>query len=144
LGAISRPLIRLGRLPEAQKALIEVLRRAKTDSSSSYDDRLSEIDAYVLWTSLLIAEGRKGEALQELNKRIRDAAALSASRPEDLTAIYYLSILYRQVASITSGQKRRDALLHSAAAWHSWPATSYTRREEQMDLAAAGQQRIGQ
>jgi hypothetical protein len=30
-------------------------------------------------------------------------------------------------------------LLKSAAAWHSWPATSFTRREEQKDLTAAGQ-----
>ena len=41
------------------------------------------------------------------------------------------------LASITTGQERREALLHSAAAWHSWPATSFTMREEQKDLAAA-------
>jgi hypothetical protein len=40
-------------------------------------------------------------------------------------------------AGATSGQERRDALLKSAAACHSWPATSYTRRDEEKDLAAA-------
>jgi hypothetical protein len=38
---------------------------------------------------------------------------------------------------MTRGQERRDALLKSATAWHSWPATSYTKRKEQKDLAAA-------
>jgi hypothetical protein len=41
------------------------------------------------------------------------------------------------LAAISTGQQRREALLKSAAAWHSWPATSFTRREEQKDLAAA-------
>jgi hypothetical protein len=38
---------------------------------------------------------------------------------------------------MTSGKERRDALLKSAAAWHAWPATSYTKREEEKDLLAA-------
>jgi hypothetical protein len=37
------------------------------------------------------------------------------------------------------GPERRDALSQSAALWHSWPATSFTMREEQKDRAAANQ-----
>jgi hypothetical protein len=62
---------------------------------------------------------------------------LRARRPGDLSAVYFLSGSYRTLASMTSGQERREALLKSAAAWHSWPATSYTRREEQKDVVAA-------
>ena len=62
---------------------------------------------------------------------------LRADHPNDLTEVYYLSQAYRELAAMSAWQERRDALLKSAAAWHSWPATSYTRREEQKDLAAA-------
>jgi hypothetical protein len=50
-----------------------------------------------------------------------------------------LSNCYRELAQITTGERRRQALLHSAKVWHDWPATSFTRREEQQDLRAAGQ-----
>jgi hypothetical protein len=41
------------------------------------------------------------------------------------------------LASISTGEERRHALLQSAAAWRSWPATPFTKREEQRDLDAA-------
>ena len=90
-----------------------------------------------IWPSLLLAEGKRAEARRALEELIRDTEALRAGHPEDLTPISLLSDSYRLLASITTGQERRDALLQSAAAWHSWPATSFTRREEQKDLAAA-------
>jgi hypothetical protein len=40
---------------------------------------------------------------------------------------------------MTTGPERREVLLASAATWHSWPATSYTTREEEKDRAAANQ-----
>ncbi|HTS62686.1 MAG TPA: hypothetical protein VMH28_11725 [Candidatus Acidoferrales bacterium] len=84
-----------------------------------------------------MAEGKREEARRTLEEIIRDGEALRAGHSDDLTIIYYLSDSYRELARMTTGQERRDALLHSAAAWHSWPATSFTRREEQKDLAAA-------
>ena len=135
--AISRPLILLGRVAEARKVLTEVLQRVKTDSQSPYADRLSEISVRGILPSLLLAEGKRMEAFRTLNELIRDTEALRAGHAQDLTPIYFLSHAYRMLASITAGQERREALLHSAAAWHSWPATSFTRREEQRDLAAA-------
>jgi serine/threonine protein kinase len=135
--SISRPLIQLGRTAEARKALTEFLQRAKTDAHSLYPDRLDEVEGRAVLPSLLLAEGKRAEAHQTLEDLIRDTEALRASHPEDLTPVYYVSEQYRALASMTTGQERREALLHSAAAWHSWPATSFTRREEQKDLAAA-------
>ena len=40
---------------------------------------------------------------------------------------------------MTTGEERRQALLRSAAAWNSWPPTSFTRREAEKDLTAASQ-----
>jgi len=137
LEAISRPLIRLGRTAEARKALTEELQRAKTDANSQYADRLGEIIVRMIWPDLLLAEGKRAEARQSLDDLIRDTQALRAGHPEDFTPVYFLSQQYRALASVTSGQQRREALLHSASTWHSWPATSFTRREEQKDLAAA-------
>jgi hypothetical protein len=56
-----------------------------------------------------------------------------------LKVAFVVSNLYRELANITTGEQRRQAMLQSAALWHAWPATSYTRREEQRDLAAASQ-----
>lgn len=138
LTAVTRPLIRLGRIAEARKTLAEELQRARTDEHSLYADRLGEVYARMILPDLLNAEGKKDEARRTLEDLIRDTQALGAAHREDLTPVYYLSEEYRAVAAITTGQERRDAFRHSAAAWHSWPATSFTRREEQKDLAAAG------
>ncbi len=137
LAAIGRPLIQLGRIAEARKAMTEELERAKTDEHSLYPDRLGEVMVRAVLPDLLIAEDKKAEARKALADLIRDTEAMRAGHAEDLTPVYYLSQQYRALASMTTGQKRRDALLHSAAAWHSWPPTSYTIREEQKDLAAA-------
>jgi tetratricopeptide (TPR) repeat protein len=134
LAAIIRPLIQLGRLAEARKALTEELQRS--EAPKTYADRLHEIPFRLNGVSLLVAEGNRGEARQALDKLIGDVDDLRASRPGDLSAVYFLSECYRLLASMTSGQERREALLKSAAVWHSWPATSYTKREEQKDLAA--------
>jgi non-specific serine/threonine protein kinase/serine/threonine-protein kinase len=135
LVSISLPLIQLGRLLEARKALAEELRSSESDTS--YVDRLDDIPLRLNWVSLLVAEGNRGEARQTLATLIRDLDDLHASRLSDLKPVYFLSTCYRRLASMTSGQERREALLKSAAAWHSWPATSYSMREEQKDLAAA-------
>jgi tetratricopeptide (TPR) repeat protein len=137
LPEISRPLIRLGRLAEARKALTEEMRRSASDPSTQYSDRLGYIPVHINWVRLLLAEGNRAEASKALEETIRDTDALRASRPGDLTPVFYLSECYRLLASMTSGRDRRDALLKSAAAWHAWPATSYTKREEQKDLLAA-------
>jgi tetratricopeptide (TPR) repeat protein len=137
LVAISRPLIQLRRTAEARKALTQSAEHAKTDSTSPYPDRLGDIELRGIWPSLLMAEGKSAEARRVLDELIGDTEALRTSHPEDLTPIYLLSDAYRLLASITTGQEHREALLQSAAAWHSWPATSFTRREEQKDLAAA-------
>ena len=133
-----RPLVEVGRTGDARKALTEALQRAKTNSQSRYPDRLAEIHVRAILPSLLLAEGNRVEAHRALDDLIRGTEALRSGHPEDLTPIYYLSNAYRTLASITTGPERRDAFLHSASAWHSWPATSFTRREEQSDLAAAG------
>jgi tetratricopeptide (TPR) repeat protein len=135
--ASSKPLIRLGRTADARRTLTEALKRVKTNPQSPYDDQLTEIHVRTLWASLLVAEGDRAAAAATLNEVIRDTDALRAAHTADLTPIYYLSVEYRLLASMTSGQERRDALLKSAAAWHSWPATSFTRREEQRDVTAS-------
>jgi len=135
--AISRPLIKLGRIVEARKVLTEALALGKADAQSPYADRIGDIAVREIWPTLLLAEGKLAEAQRALVDLIRDTHALRAANPHDLTPIYFLSESYRLLASITTGSERRDALRHSAAAWHSWPATTFTAREEQKDLAAA-------
>jgi hypothetical protein len=137
LSAITRPLIQLRRLAEARKIEIENVKVAKAEAQNSYADLLGEFGERLTWASLLIAEGKREEAGRELNQLIRDADAARAAHPQDLTPTYRLSDACRMLAAISTGQQRREALLKSAAAWHSWPATSFTRREEQKDLAAA-------
>jgi len=138
LTAISRPLIKLGRTAEARTALTEALEHAKIDARSNvYADVLGEASARVDLAPLLMAERKTAEARQVLQDLIRDLEALRSGHKEDLTTIYFLSKALRMLASITAGSERRDALLQSARAWHSWPATSFTMREEQKDLTAA-------
>ena len=137
LVAISRPLIRLGRFVEARKALEEALDRNRTDEQSLYPDRLGEISIRGIWPRLLIAEGHHAAARRALEELIRDTDALRSAHPEDLTPVFFLSDSCRTLASIATGPQRRAALLQSARAWHSWPATTFTRREEQKDLDAA-------
>jgi eukaryotic-like serine/threonine-protein kinase len=139
LQAISRPLIELHRFGEARSALSESLERGKTDATSQYEDRLGEAFVKAMWCRLLRAEGKPDEARPALDQIIHDVRGLQAGHPDSLEAIAQLSDAYRLLASITSGAERQDALLKSAAAWHSWPATSFTKREEQRDLDAAGQ-----
>jgi hypothetical protein len=117
--------------------LTEIVEQAKTDAQSPYADRIGEISVRAIVPDLLLAEGKREEARRVLNELIRDTEALRAGHPEDLTPIYFLSTSYRALSSMTTGQERREALLHSAAAWQSWPATSFTKREEQKDLASA-------
>jgi tetratricopeptide (TPR) repeat protein len=136
--AISRPLITLGRLAEARKALVEALESGKVDEQAQYADRVGELSVEAIWPHLLIAERQVDEAKRSLHEVIGKFEALRSSHRNDLTLIHYLADCYRTLASITSAAERRDALLKSAAAWHSWPATSFTRREEQRDLDAAG------
>jgi tetratricopeptide (TPR) repeat protein len=139
LQAISRPLMKLHRFGEARSALSEALERAKTDATSQYEDRLGEAVVKAMWCRLLGAEGKPDEARPALDQIIHDLRVLQSGHPDSLDAIAELSDAYRLLASITAGPARRDALLKSAAAWHAWPATSYTKREEQRDLDAAGQ-----
>jgi len=119
--------------------LTEELQRAKTDGNSLYADRLGEVEVRAIWPSLLMAEGKRVEARRALEDLIRDTEALRAGHREDFMPVYILCDLYRTLAGMTTGQERREALLRSAATWRAWPATSYTRREEQKDLAAASQ-----
>jgi hypothetical protein len=135
LKSISRPLIALGRTAEARRALSEVV---KGEHSQAYADRLTGIEVDMLWAELLRKEGKQAEAEQTLEAAIKSASELRSGHANDLSGIYYLSGCYRELAAITTGERRKNALLGSASAWHSWPATSFTKREEQRDLAAAG------
>jgi tetratricopeptide (TPR) repeat protein len=137
LMAVSRPLIQLGRLAEARTALTELFGMVKTDASTEYGDRVGEIADRVSWPRLLWAEGKHDEARTTLGDLIRDIDALRADHRDDLTLVYHVSYAYRLLASMTSGSDRRAALLESARAWHAWPATTFTAREEQKDLEAA-------
>jgi tetratricopeptide (TPR) repeat protein len=139
LNAISRPLIQLGRTAEARRALTELLKPGGVVAApQEYEDRVDSLAIRMLWARLLAAEGKREEAERTLDELTRSGEALRTSHPNDLTAVFVLSNCYRELAAIATGEQRRDALLRSAALWHSWPASSYTRREEQRDLAAAG------
>ena len=138
ISAILRPLIKLGRTAEARRALSEADESDKVDAGSPYPDQVGDL----LWRhqilpSLLLAEGQPEAARRALKDFARDTEALRAGHPDDLTPIFILSNIYRTLASFCSGDERREALLHSAAAWHAWDATTFTAREEQKDLAAA-------
>jgi len=136
--AIARPLIRLGRLADARKALTESLHLAKVDARSPYADRMGEILDRMILPQLLLAEGKSSEAQQTLEQIIKDIQALRSEKPADFTPVFLLSDCYRQLASITKDpEQRRQAFMNSAAAWHAWPSTSFTVREEQKDLMRA-------
>jgi hypothetical protein len=98
---------------------------------------VGELTVRGIWPRLLIAEGRRQEAIRALDDLIHDLDALRADHRDDLTLVAFVSDAYRTRAAITTGADRRRALLGSAAAWHAWPATTFTQREEQKDLRAA-------
>jgi tetratricopeptide (TPR) repeat protein len=134
-GAISRPLIQLGRFAEARRVASKNLEIAKQEAQNSYADLLGEVAARLTWARLLIAERKQAEAQSALQDLIRDTEVIRTAHPQDLSPTFYLAVFHRLIASITTGQTRRDAFLASAAIWRSWPGTSFTRREEQKDLA---------
>jgi tetratricopeptide (TPR) repeat protein len=137
--AICRPLIQLHRFAEARNMLNKVLEAAKAEAQANgqYADRLGEISVRRILTRLLIAEGKIDESKRVLREMVKDLDTLRADNSGDLAPIFYLADAYRALAAISTGPERSEALLSSARAWHSWPATSFTLREEQKDLAAA-------
>jgi eukaryotic-like serine/threonine-protein kinase len=138
LQAITRPLIRLGRATEARRALSDLSKLESGEPpATAYADRLGEIAEHALWPPLLLAEGKAEDARHALEKLIQDVEKLRREKPTDLTPVFLLSTYCRELAAISSGEERRRVLTRSASAWHSWPATSFTQREEQRDLAAA-------
>jgi tRNA A-37 threonylcarbamoyl transferase component Bud32 len=136
--AITRPLTQLGRTAEARRALRELSKQESEEPPpTAYADRLGAIYVQALVPPLLVAEGKREEAGRALEKLIQDTDTLRREKPTDLAPVFLLSNCYRDLAAISSGDQRRQALLRSADVWHSWPATTFTRREEQRDLAAA-------
>jgi tRNA A-37 threonylcarbamoyl transferase component Bud32 len=135
--AITRPLIQLGRTADARRTLNELSKRESAEQPTGYADRLGWLQEHALWPPLLLAEGKRDEARRVLENVIQDTEKLRSEKPTDLTPVFLLSNCYRDLAAISTGEQRRQAFLRSAGAWHSWPATSFTRREEQRDLAAA-------
>jgi tetratricopeptide (TPR) repeat protein len=138
--AICRPLIQLHRFAEARNMLNKILEAAKAEAQANgqYADRLGEISVRRILTRLLIAEGKIDESKRVLREIVKDLDTLRADNSGDLAPIFYLADAYRSLAAISTGPERSEALLSSARAWHSWPATSFTQREEQKDLSAAG------
>ena len=136
--AITRPFIQLGRTAEARRALADLSKEEGIEPPpTAYADRLGAIQEQALWPPLLLAEGKRDEAWRALEKIVQDTEKLRGEKPTDLAPVFLLSSYNRNLAAMSSGEPRRQALLRSAAAWHSWPSTSFTRREEQRDLAAA-------
>jgi tRNA A-37 threonylcarbamoyl transferase component Bud32 len=136
--AITRPLVRLGRTVEARRALDELSTLESAEPpATAYADRLGEMEDRALWPPLLLAEGKREDARHALEKLIQEAEKLRGEKPTDLTPVFFLSTYCRGLAAISSGDERRQALMRSADAWHAWPATSFTRRQEERDRAAA-------
>lgn len=135
--SISRPLIKLRRLTEARAALTELRKIDAAEPATLYLDQFGDIQDEALWAPLLLAEGKRGEAKQSLARVIEQMDALRRNHPEDFTLVFFISRYCRQLALLSGGEERRQALLRSAAVWHSWPATSFTRREEDKDRQAA-------
>jgi len=139
LQAISRPLVQLGRTAEARRALNDLKGLEGTSPEPAlFADLLSDVQERALWPRLMWAEGKREETRQFLEETIQDTEKLRIRFPTEFSPVFFISSYYRELATFSAGEPRRQALLHSAAAWHSWPATSFTRREEQKDLAAAG------
>ena len=124
LTAIGRPMILLGRQKE---------RTPLRDLRTGW--KCWSLKCYLHAISRPKADGK--EAMRLLDEDIAEGEALHAGHPNDLTATYMLSNSYREMARIATGERCRQALLHSATAWHAWPATSYTKREEEQDRNAA-------
>jgi tetratricopeptide (TPR) repeat protein len=138
--AVSRPLIRLHRFAEARKSLNPILAASRAEAqrpNAQYADRLSEISIRRIPARLLFAEGKTDEAKELLRGIVKDLEIVRADGAGNLTPIFFMSDAYRMLAEMSTGAERREALLNSARAWHSWPATSFTKREEQRDLDAA-------
>jgi tetratricopeptide (TPR) repeat protein len=138
--AITRPLIQLRRLAEARQALTGVLEEGRADAQApdaQYADRLDEVVVRRHLARLLLAEGKAAEAKRSLREMIKDLESLRAEKTSDFKPVFFLCTACRMLADISTGAERREALLTSARAWHSWPATSFTTREEEKDLAAA-------
>jgi len=139
LQAISRPLVQLGRTAEARRALNDLKELEGTAPEPTlFADLLSDVLARALWPRLMWAEGKREEPRQLLKELIQDMEKLRVRFPTEFSPVFFISSYYRELATFSTGEQRRQDLLHSAAAWHSWPATSFTRREEQKDLTAAG------
>ena len=95
------------------------------------------LDLQNLWARLLAKEGKREEAEKDLHTAIQSGELLRSTHTQDLRPVYFVSNLYRELAAVSAGPQKREALLRSAAAWRSWPSTSYTQQEEQSDLAAS-------
>ena len=140
LQAISRPLVQLGRTGDARRALNDLKELEGTSPEPTlFADLLGDAQGRALWPLLLWAEGKREEARQLLEELIQDMEKLRTRFPTEFSPVFFISSYYRELATFSTGEQRRQALLHSAAAWRSWPVTSYTKREEQKDLAAANQ-----
>jgi eukaryotic-like serine/threonine-protein kinase len=138
LASVSRPLVRLRRTAEARKALTEYKQLAGSHPPSKlFVDQLSDIQDRALWPPLLWAEGNHEEAVELLRGIVRDSEKLHTDHPQEFSAVFFLCQYYRDLASRVGGEERRQALLKSAESWHSWPATSFTKREEEKDRREA-------
>jgi tetratricopeptide (TPR) repeat protein len=138
--AIARPLIQLRRLAEARRAVIGQLESGRAEAqlpNAQYADRLDEVIGRRTLVLLLIAEGRTDEARRTLREIVKDLESLRAEKPSDFKPVFFVCQTYRMLAAISTGAERRESLLSSARVWHSWPATTFTTREEQKDLAEA-------
>ncbi len=136
--AICRPLIQLGRYADARKALAELKQlEGPISPSAIFVDLMGDLQERSLWAQIAWGEGRHDEALRLWREVVSDAEKLRDRYPAEFSAVFYLSMFYRSFAARTTGDERRQVLLRSAAAWHSWPATDFTKRQEQQDLSAA-------
>jgi tetratricopeptide (TPR) repeat protein len=138
--AIVRPLTQLGRTAEARHALEEIKKLEEVPQDSKVlADLLGEIDVHELEVPLLSSEARQAEAKHVLQAVISETEQLRAKYPKEFTPVFFLARLYRELASFCTGEERRQAFRQSAAEWHAWPETSFTKREELKDLNAARQ-----
>ena len=104
----------------------------------AYVEKLGDLPFRLVEARILWGEKRPEEARAALRRTIDLIQGLRAERAENFTPLFFLCQAYRLLASMTIGPERIAALRHSAATWRSWPETSFTRREEQKDLDAAG------
>jgi hypothetical protein len=116
---------------------VEVGRADARAPDAAYADRLGEFPIRLILARLLLAEGKTDDGKRELREIVNGLDALRGDKSDDLTPVFFMSAAYRTFAANSTGRERTEALLSSARAWHSWPATTFTTREEQKDLAAA-------